>query len=115
MKYLKLSLVILLCILLFTFINANLSYFNIIKGSTESILNTVIIALFSIIGGIIAGSNNKGYSEGIKLGLILLITFLILRIIFNNPFTTYKLILYLSIIISTTLGSIIGKKIKIKN
>lgn len=115
MKYIKLSIFVILLIVLFTFINATLSYFNIIKSSTEIILNTIIILVSSLFGGIIIGIKDRRNTSSFILSFTIIIIFLLFKIIFNNKFTTYKLIIYLSIIIFTFIGSIIGKKIKIRN
>ncbi len=115
MKYIKLSIFVILLIVLFTFINATLSYFNIIKSSTEMILNTIIILVSSLFGGIIIGIKDRRNTSSFILSFTIIIIFLLFKIIFNNKFTTYKLIIYLSIFIFTFIGSIIGKKIKIRN
>ena len=101
-----------------TFLITLFSYFNILgeKATNTLLLLSTIISM--IIGGIIIGknSNKKGFIEGLKLGLIITILFLLfgyLGIKYN-----YKLndiIYYLILITSSTLGSMIGINKKKKN
>lgn len=101
-----------------TFLITLFSYFNILgeKATNTLLLLSTIISM--IIGGIIIGknSNKKGFIEGLKLGLIITILFLLfgyLGIKYN-----YKLndiIYYLILVTSSTLGSMIGINKKKKN
>ena len=101
-----------------TFLITLFSYFNILgeKATNTLLLLSTIISI--IIGGIIIGknSNKKGFIEGLKLGLIITILFLLfgyLGIKYN-----YKLndiIYYLILVTSSTLGSMIGINKKKKN
>lgn len=94
-----------------TFIMTLLNYFNIITGSVLTITKIIITFIAIFIGGFIIGkkSKTKGWLEGIKLGIIIIIilsiiNFLILRVNFE-----FKIILYdIIILFSCTFGSIIG-------
>lgn len=94
-----------------TFIMTVLNYFNIITGSVLTITKIIITFIAIFIGGFIIGkkSKTKGWLEGIKLGIIIIIilsiiNFLILRVNFE-----FKIILYdIIILFSCTFGSIIG-------
>lgn len=101
-----------------TFLITIFSYFNILgdKATSTLLLSSSIISM--IAGGVILGknSNKRGYIEGLKLGLIITILFILfgyLGIKYN-----YKLndiIYYLILITSSILGSILGVNIKKKN
>ena len=115
MKYLKnigMSFIyIISSILILTFITTILSYFNILSDKIVSIIKIIIPIISLFIGGFYIGkiSNKKGFIEGIKLGSI----FSIFLIIFNflalsNSFKFKYLLFYIILIISCSLGSMIG-------
>ena len=115
MKYLKKLgfsfLYIIGTILISTFIITLLNYFNIISDKVISIFKILIPVISLFIGGFYIGkrSNNKGYLEGLKLGLIFSIFLLIFNFLaFSNSFKLKYLLFYLIIIISSILGSMIG-------
>ena len=115
MKYLKKLgfsfLYIIGTILISTFIITILNYFNIISDKVISIFKILITILSLFIGGFYIGkrSNNKGYLEGLKLGLIFSIFLLIFNFLaLSNSFKLKYLLFYLIIIISSILGSMIG-------
>ena len=59
--------------------------------------------------------NEKGYLLGLKLGLILIITLVIINlIIFHSSFKIDRLIYYVILLASSLLGGSFGKNIKIK-
>ena len=64
-------------------------------------------------GGFIIGRNStsKGYLNGIILSSIIVIIFLILNLIFKG-FKWYHLVYYFIILVTTTIGSIIGISLK---
>ena len=68
-------------ILVLTLIISFLNYFNIISDKVISIFKILIPVVSLFIGGFITGkrSKNKGWLEGLKLGLL----FSILLVIFN--------------------------------
>lgn len=111
MKYLKNLGMSLLCIsstiLVLTFIITIFSYFNIINDKTVSILKIIIPILSLFIGGFFIGKKSlkKGFIEGIKLGSI---TSIILILININNFELKSLLFYLILIITSSLGSMIG-------
>ncbi len=74
---------------------------------------TPFIALF--IGGLLLGkeSNNKGWLEGIKYGLICIVIFFIFNFLaFNQIFNTKSIILYIVNLIASILGGMIGINMK---
>lgn len=98
---------IFMSIMLFTTI---LSYFNIISDSTTEIFKILssIISLF--VGGLILGkkSNKKGWLEGIKLSIGVIILMTLANYFIFDKFEAKILIYYLILIISTVAGSMIG-------
>ena len=105
-----------LLILLLTLMTTTLSYFEIIKGNTTTLFKILIPIISIFIGGIIIGkkSTQKGWLEGIKQGLIIILLMLIISLILKNKFEFKNTIYYIILIISTTLGSMIGINFKAK-
>ena len=95
-----------------------ITIFNYIGLFSLSIVNafsyiTPFIALF--IGGLLLGkeSNNKGWLEGIKYGLICIVIFFIFNFLaFNQIFNTKSIILYIVTLIASILGGMIGINMK---
>lgn len=97
---------ILLSLLLITLIYN----YNFINQNTYKILKIIVFLLSIFINSFLLGkkSLNKGYLEGIKFSLIIIILLIFLTLIFKLKFK-FSLILYYLIILSTsTLGSMIG-------
>ena len=122
MKYLKnlgfSFLYIIASILIITFIITILNYFNIISDKVISIFKILIPVISLFIGGFYIGkrSTNKGYLEGLKLGLLFSIFLLIFNFLaLSNSFKLKYLLFYLIIIVSSILGSMIGININKKN
>ena len=91
------------------------NYFNLINEQTYNILKIVILLISIFFNSLFLGTKakNKGYLEGIKLSLILIIIFLIPTVILSN-FNITVLIYYLIMILTSSLGSMIGINIKKK-
>ena len=105
-------------ILVLTLIITILNYFNIINDKIISIFKILIPIISLFIGGYYIGkkSNNKGYLEGLKLGLIFSIFLIIFNFLaFDNSFKIKYLLFYLIIISSSILGSMIGINKRKKN
>lgn len=96
-------------ILALLFFITTLYYFNLITMKTFSILKLLVILISTFITSFLLGTKtkNKGYLEGIKQSLILIIIFLIPTIITSN-FNLKVFIYYLIILITGSLGSMIG-------
>ena len=94
-----------------------LNYFNLINSNFVSILEMFLSIIGMIISGFIIGKNskNKGFIEGLKLGLITILMFIILNLILNNTFEFKSLIYYFILLFSSIIGSIIGINRNIKN
>ena len=115
MKYLKnfgfSLLYMILTVLITTGIIATLSYFNLISDKVVSIFKIIIPILGFLIGGFNIGkkSNKKGFIEGLKLGLLFIIIIIVFNYLaFDFSFKFKYLLFYLILIISSTLGSMIG-------
>lgn len=82
-----------------------------LKEQTNQIISFIIINIYSFILGYNTGlhTNKKGYIEGLKTSLKIIITIYTLGIItMSFKITLKRLIYFLLIILTTTLGSIIG-------
>ena len=115
MKYFKkigISFVyIILTLLILTFVTTILSYFNILSDKIVSVVKLIIPIIGLIIGGFYIGkhSNKKGFLEGIKLGVIFSLILIIFNLlILNNSFKLKYLLFYIILIISCSLGGMIG-------
>jgi len=115
MNYLKklnyLFLYIILSLLIITFIISTLNYFNIISDNVISLFKIFIPIISLFIGGYFIGSksNNKGYLEGLKLGLIFSLLLIIFNYLaFDNSFKFKYILFYIIFITSSIFGSMIG-------
>lgn len=115
MEFLKNSLKSLLyifsIIIVSTFLVTTLNYFNIIGPKLLTIFKILIILSSMFTGGIIIGKNSKqkGWLEGIKLGLIVTVILVLFKYLgLNQKFLITNIIYYVILIISCTLGSMIG-------
>ena len=102
---------ILILTLLFTLFN----YFSVINNN--SIFKILIPLISFFIGGIYIGVNtkSKAFIQGIKLGLIFIGVMIILNIIFISNFEFKNILYYLILLITISLGSMIGINIKKSN
>lgn len=101
---------IIYCILI-AFILTILNYFHITYSKGSNIISlTSMIIIFSIIGFKFGKkATKKGYLEGLKIGSSLIILFIVINILFFHSFFQFeKLIYYITLILSSTLGSMIG-------
>ena len=112
-KYLIHLLTTILSIIITLLLLTTLYYFNIINESTYNILKIVILLISIFFNSLLLGrkAKNKGYLEGIKLSLILIVLFLIPTVILSN-FNIKVLIYYLIMILTSSLGSMIGINMK---
>ena len=105
---------LLILTLFFSFFN----YFNIISDKIMPIIKIIILFISLFLGGLYIGkkSKNKGWLEGIKLGIIFSLFLLIFNFLaLNNSFKLKYLLFYTIIIISSIFGSIIGINKKSNN
>ena len=94
-----------------TIIITILNYFGILAGTTLNIISVIVVIMSLFIGGYLTGrkANKKGYLEGIKFGLIMIVIILLLNLlVFKNEFSLINILYYLILLFSSTLGSMIG-------
>lgn len=110
-KYLKALLFILIPLLLFNLILSLLYYFNVIPTNVINYLKLVIVCLSMLVGGIYIGTKatKKGWLEGIKVSLEIIVLFFLLSYSgFDYGISFKTIVYYLILLASTTLGSMIG-------
>jgi len=98
-------------ILVLTFIITLFNYINLFSLNIVNIFSYIIPFISFFIGGILLGkkSINKGWLEGIKLGLIcIFILFVFNFLAFNQGYSISNFINYGIVLISNILGSMIG-------
>lgn len=111
LKYLKVLLYILIPILFLNIILTLLYYFNILSTTGTNYFKLAIIVISMLVGGIYIGSKaeKKGWLEGIKIGLeVIVLLFLISYLGFDKGINIKTLIYYFLILASSMLGSMIG-------
>lgn len=110
-KYLKTLLYILIPILLLNILFTLLYYFNVIGNGTINYFKLLIAAISMLIGGIYIGSkaSKKGWLEGLKVGIEVVMILLIFSIfVFNQKIDIKTIIYYFILLASSMLGSMIG-------
>lgn len=111
LKYLKTLIYILVPIIVLNIILSLLYYFNIISSGASNYLKLFIVAISMLIGGIYIGSkaNKKGWLEGLKVGIgVILLLFIISYLAFDQGMNIKILIYYFILLVSSILGSMIG-------
>ena len=100
---------IIILLLISSIIINTLYYYDIISNNLVNYIKMFFSITIYFIGGLYIGkkSNNKGYINGLKLSLIIVIISLLLSIIFNNIKVT-MIIYYILTTICITFGSMIG-------
>ena len=113
---LKSLLIIFILIIISSLLINILYYFDVINNNIVKYFELILLLLSFFMGGFCIGkkSLNKGYLNGIKLSLIVIIILLLLSIIFNN-LSISKIIYYLIMTFTITIGSMIGINKKINN
>ena len=103
-KYLKTFIRMTIEVIVVTLVLSLLSYFNILSDKIYKLLFMVLILYFN---GIRVGNTSNKYSflEGIKIGGVAVITFILLNMIFEHEFNINLLIYYLIIFLLPVLGS----------
>lgn len=109
MKYIKSLGLFFIILLTLNILISIFNYFEIINLNITKIFMIISMLLSGLISGIYLGlnSNNKGYLEGIKLSLIILIIFTFFNLILRN-FNCITIIYYIIIILIISIGSMIG-------
>lgn len=94
------------------------NYYDIITNKLFKVIKVLIPAFALFIGGYKVGknANKRGYIEGIKLSLIIiLILFMFSYLGFNASFNISLILYYIILIISSMLGAMLGINKKITN
>ena len=111
-KSLGISIIILLGL---TFIITLLNYINLINIKLVTAFSYITPFISFFIGGLLLGktSINKGWLEGIKFGLIIIIlSFIFNYLAFDQGFNISNIILYTITILSSIIGSMVGINLK---
>lgn len=106
----------LLVVAVFTIILTIFNYYDIVTNKLFKVIKVLIPSLALFIGGYKVGNNanKKGYIEGIKLSLIVIILlFMFSYLGFNASFNISLILYYIILIISSMLGAMIGINKKI--
>lgn len=106
----------LLTVTTFAIILTIFNYYDIITNKPFKVIKVLIPSLALFIGGYKVGNNanKKGYIEGIKLSLIIiLILFMFSYLGFNTSLNISLILYYIILIISSMLGAMIGINKKI--
>lgn len=112
-KYLIQFLITIFSILLLLTLTTTLYYFNILSPKSYNIIKLITFLIVIFINSFILGkkAKSKGYLEGIKLSLFIIIIFLLFTL-FTKSFTIKYLLYYLIILITSAFGGMVGISIK---
>lgn len=96
-------------VIILTFILTILNYFSLLSPSIVSILKLLIPLISIAVSAYKLGkrSEKRGYIEGIKIGTLAILLFLVL-VLFLDKFTVKSLLYYLIILLTSILSSMIG-------
>ena len=106
----------LLVVAVFAIILTIFNYYDIVTNKLFKVIKVLIPSLALFIGGYKVGNNanKKGYIEGIKLSLIVIVLlFMFSYLGFNASFSISLILYYIILIISSMLGAMIGINKKI--
>lgn len=108
-NYLKCMLYTLIGLVIGTILVTILNYFNLVKGLPLGLITLLIPIISIIIGSYKVGktSNQKGYIEGLKYGVIWIILFVITNLIIKN-FHITSIIYYIVILLLSMFSASIG-------
>ena len=109
-KLSKIIITTLLSIIILGLILTILYYFDIINNNIYNIMKMVIVILSLFINAFFLGKNSTKYGlvEGLKLGAIFLIIMFIIKIFTSNSFDIRTVIYIIIILLTTSIGSVIG-------
>ena len=107
--FLKSILIIIISLFISSLLINILYYFDIINNNTVKYFKMFLSIFSFFISGLYIGkkSISKGYINGLKLSLIMVIMFIILSLIFNN-IKVSRIIYYLIMTTCITFGAMIG-------
>ena len=111
LKYLKALIYIFIPIFVFNILLSILYYFDVVGNGMIQYIKLFTVAISMLIGGIYIGNkaSKKGWLEGIKVGLeVLILLFLIRYLAFDQGICFQTIIYYFILLASSMLGSMIG-------
>lgn len=102
--------VVLFPVLAILFIPLLISIINLFKLEIPVAAYLIIIILIAFITGFLVGmqTKEKGYLKGLLTGLIMIVIMFLISLLLGSKYSLYTFVYYLIIIISTTLGSMLG-------
>jgi len=106
----KSILISLIILIVLTFIMTLFNYIGLINIKFVKIFSYILPFISLFVGGFKLGkkSINKGWLEGIKLGLLFIFIVFLINFILFNSISSKHLILYIIILIGSILGSMVG-------
>ena len=106
----KIIVTTILSIIILGFILTTLYYFDIISNNIYNIMKMIIILASLFINAFILGKKCEKYGlvEGLKLGGIFLLIMIIIKLVTNNSFDIRTFIYGVIILLTTSIGSVIG-------
>ena len=110
-KYLKSLIYILIPVLVLNTILSLLYYFNIVGNQVNNYMKLFIVAISMLVGGIYIGSkaSKKGWLEGLKIGLeVIILLFVVSYLAYDKGVNIKSIIYHFILIMSSMLGSMIG-------
>ena len=110
-SYFKVILIGLLFMIAFAFLLGVLQNFNLFYGKVSEIFMFIYMAILFFIIGFLVGkkATRKGYLEGIKISLSLIFILIVINVLFyQTGFSLERTIYYFILILSSTMGSMIG-------
>ena len=110
-SYFKVILIVLLFMVGFAFLLSILQNFNLFYGKVSEVFMFIYMAILFFIIGFLVGkkATHKGYLEGIKISLSLIFILIVINVLFyQTGFSLERTIYYFILILSSTMGSMIG-------
>lgn len=106
----KILLITVSSILILGLILNTLYYFDVISNNIYNIAKMLIVLIVLFINALLLGKNSNKYGilEGIKLGGIFLLIMVILKVVLNSSFDIRTLIYSIIILLTTSVGAVIG-------
>lgn len=108
-NFLKAVAIIIGLLFFFSIIINILYYLDVINNNTTKYIKLLLSIITFFIGGVFIGKNSpsKGYINGLKLSLIMIVFFIIMGIIFGN-LKLFRIVYYLIMATCITFGAMIG-------
>ncbi|HIT38320.1 MAG TPA: TIGR04086 family membrane protein [Candidatus Onthousia faecipullorum] len=106
----KVSLFTFISIIILGLLLNTLYYFDIISNNVYNIAKMIIVLVILFINALLLGKSSDKYGlvEGLKLGGIFLLIMVILKITLNSSFDIRTLIYSIIVLLTTSVGAIIG-------